>query len=617
MPCTVNLCEHNTTQQRPIFSSCFSTLRSTPTLDRSSPLLSTETLFYYVRRLGTLTHSLLHVYLSFLGFPDLLLHREVSNLPKSRAIASHDNHSAMNPVPSRFGQGPSEEMQRLHTQEAQQPFLQNQQQPQPHHQHQHHHSPFSSTQQQQHQQRHEGSRPVDQRSIPTGGTVAFSHPRGAQPTSPFAQSFSLSNFDGSHVSAASSTLNTNSGGYAPPPMLSSGLSGNQTYGYTVVSGNNHNNNNANSGNNSSITSSHTANNSSNNSNSNTGLESLESLASLSVLSPTLPLSGENNAGRRHSATGGHPADNNSSSVSPGGYFSSSFQPAPSVPVIYQSQDAASGVSANSNYNIKGNTRGGNGSNVHRNTSSGNTNGDHSSVSFQTSYSGPNSLDLFSGFQGQRKQTLSYPQVHHHHQQPQQQQQSSFRQVSSSYSITPPLPSPISGHPGPQHHSQQQDSFYRSSQQQQQQHYPPTSPSTSFSRDSLPRSRSQSLTTATATAAPVSISLATGATGAITASFTNTPTATGVSADTTGAKNGIVIPAHPRVLPPRPPQLTAPRKYHGRQMRKIPNSSVDHRQISGLEELMSPTRRVAHIVSEQKRREKINAGFEELKSVIPE
>ncbi|KAF9919424.1 hypothetical protein BGZ65_012211, partial [Modicella reniformis] len=28
-------------------------------------------------------------------------------------------------------------------------------------------------------------------------------------------------------------------------------------------------------------------------------------------------------------------------------------------------------------------------------------------------------------------------------------------------------------------------------------------------------------------------------------------------------------------------------------------------------------RVAHIVSEQKRREKINSGFEELKSVIPE
>lgn len=33
--------------------------------------------------------------------------------------------------------------------------------------------------------------------------------------------------------------------------------------------------------------------------------------------------------------------------------------------------------------------------------------------------------------------------------------------------------------------------------------------------------------------------------------------------------------------------------------------------------MDPTRRVAHIISEQKRREKINGGFDELKSVIPE
>ncbi|KAG0032931.1 hypothetical protein BGZ82_006326 [Podila clonocystis] len=31
----------------------------------------------------------------------------------------------------------------------------------------------------------------------------------------------------------------------------------------------------------------------------------------------------------------------------------------------------------------------------------------------------------------------------------------------------------------------------------------------------------------------------------------------------------------------------------------------------------PTRRIAHILSEQKRREKINGGFDELKSVIPE
>ncbi|KAK3846302.1 MAG: hypothetical protein J3R72DRAFT_471875 [Linnemannia gamsii] len=35
------------------------------------------------------------------------------------------------------------------------------------------------------------------------------------------------------------------------------------------------------------------------------------------------------------------------------------------------------------------------------------------------------------------------------------------------------------------------------------------------------------------------------------------------------------------------------------------------------DIADPTRRVAHIISEQKRREKINGGFDELKSVIPE
>ncbi|KAF9946853.1 hypothetical protein BGZ70_002997, partial [Mortierella alpina] len=74
---------------------------------------------------------------------------------------------------------------------------------------------------------------------------------------------------------------------------------------------------------------------------------------------------------------------------------------------------------------------------------------------------------------------------------------------------------------------------------------------------------------------------------------------------------------PRAIPPRPPQTSAPRKYHGRQTRKIPIPSIDHHQVSGLRELVPPTRRLAHILSEQKRREKINAGFEELKSVIPE
>ncbi|KAF9181007.1 hypothetical protein BGZ50_005761 [Haplosporangium sp. Z 11] len=68
----------------------------------------------------------------------------------------------------------------------------------------------------------------------------------------------------------------------------------------------------------------------------------------------------------------------------------------------------------------------------------------------------------------------------------------------------------------------------------------------------------------------------------------------------------------RILPPRQPQTSAPRKYHGRQQRKIPSA-----QPTTPKENADPTRRVAHIISEQKRREKINGGFDELKSVIPE
>ncbi|KAI8361552.1 hypothetical protein B0O80DRAFT_162397 [Mortierella sp. GBAus27b] len=67
----------------------------------------------------------------------------------------------------------------------------------------------------------------------------------------------------------------------------------------------------------------------------------------------------------------------------------------------------------------------------------------------------------------------------------------------------------------------------------------------------------------------------------------------------------------RALPPRPLQASAPRKYHGRQTRKQANSPLPPK------EPVDPTRRVAHIISEQKRREKINGGFDELKSVIPE
>ncbi|KAF9111298.1 hypothetical protein BGX27_005137 [Mortierella sp. AM989] len=79
---------------------------------------------------------------------------------------------------------------------------------------------------------------------------------------------------------------------------------------------------------------------------------------------------------------------------------------------------------------------------------------------------------------------------------------------------------------------------------------------------------------------------------------------------------LTIPA-PRIIPPsrilplRTPQTSAPRKYHGRQTRKLPTAPPVSK------EPVDPTRRVAHIISEQKRREKINGGFDELKSVIPE
>ncbi|KAG0273549.1 hypothetical protein BGZ95_010638 [Linnemannia exigua] len=71
-----------------------------------------------------------------------------------------------------------------------------------------------------------------------------------------------------------------------------------------------------------------------------------------------------------------------------------------------------------------------------------------------------------------------------------------------------------------------------------------------------------------------------------------------------------------MIPPRAPETGTPRKYHGRQLRKVPIPTID--LVSGVREyVVPPTRRLAHILSEQKRREKINAGFEELKSVIPE
>ncbi|KAF9905657.1 hypothetical protein EC991_001487 [Linnemannia zychae] len=77
-----------------------------------------------------------------------------------------------------------------------------------------------------------------------------------------------------------------------------------------------------------------------------------------------------------------------------------------------------------------------------------------------------------------------------------------------------------------------------------------------------------------------------------------------------SKSLTLIPPPRRTLPPRAPQTSAPRKYLGRQARKVPI-------VNEVKEVTTPTRRMAHILSEQKRREKINGGFDELKSVIPE
>ncbi|KAI8358104.1 hypothetical protein B0O80DRAFT_526944 [Mortierella sp. GBAus27b] len=59
------------------------------------------------------------------------------------------------------------------------------------------------------------------------------------------------------------------------------------------------------------------------------------------------------------------------------------------------------------------------------------------------------------------------------------------------------------------------------------------------------------------------------------------------------------------------QQTTSRRYLGRQSRKVTAPASPVKQI------VTPARRMAHVLSEQKRRGKINDGFEELKNVIPE
>ncbi|KAG0364129.1 hypothetical protein BGZ54_007816 [Gamsiella multidivaricata] len=300
----------------------------------------------------------------------------------------------------------------------------------------------------------------------------------------------MSSFGGSHTSVPSSMAHSSA--YAPPILSPTGLVSNQNFGGSSQNFEGGNGNGGNSGN-------HDSNN-----NNSSGLESLESLAALSVLSPALPLQGEG-SGRKNSLSDGQ-------SGSGVGYFSPSFQPPQSLPVIYQSQATGSSVKGGGN-----NSGGGGGGGV--GSGSGANNLYHSNST------------------------------------------SSFQSAASSSTFTP-------------------DTARR------------------------PRSRSKSLTTTTTSLSPVSFST----------------DKAGSSITLPSPSKKVVVPPHPRELPPRAPQLTAPRKYHGRQTRKVPIPSIDHHEISGLSALgvgVPPTRRLAHILSEQKRREKINSGFDELKTVIPD
>ncbi|KAI1316596.1 hypothetical protein EDD11_009721 [Mortierella claussenii] len=322
-----------------------------------------------------------------------------------------------------------------------------------------------------------------------------------------------------------------------------------------------------------------------------------------------------------------------------------------MPAIYQNQATAPILGSNSGLgtgsgNIgtmngqEGDTTrdaninsGGTGSGSGGGSGSGIYHGQNAST-FQNAYQP--AQDFFSSFQGHRGQPQQQQQQQHPYQQ-QQQQQSPLRQTpsySSSSSLSSSLPAQSGGlqqYSQQQRHRQQvtpsqqqlQDQSYRSPQHQQQQpsvqytqqdnsslthpSLQSNSSASSFPRDTRLRSRSQSLTTTL-----------TGPSTSSAAGFGSLSLpSSGITVSNAGGTKKVIIPARPRTIPPRPPQSSAPRKYHGRQMRKVPMSSLDHQQISGVRELVPPTRRLAHIQSEQKRREKINTGFDELKSVIPE
>ncbi|KAK3846289.1 MAG: hypothetical protein J3R72DRAFT_434548 [Linnemannia gamsii] len=389
----------------------------------------------------------------------------------------------------------------------------------------------------------------------------------------------------------------------------------------------------------------------------TGLESLESLASLSVLSPSLPVptgGGSNAGGGGGGVNRGGGPETMDRKNSAGGYFSPSFQPPPSMPAAFQShqqQQQGSYGSSQHHHHMEGNNQinssgsgGGDGHNASPYPSTSSSFGMPSSMS--------SSLPMPSNFHMYSPTHLLGPQ----HQSQQQQQQQQHHPLSgyslqdgSSPSSNPLLSSPQSnlsaaalstfsrGGSGetrprsrsvsPANHSSspinRNTRAYSTSYHPQQQHQrhsrnnqSDTLSTISSSSSSSTNATTSALFTGDSTGGPNSLSHMTPPPVPTTRASARATSLTSMSTTIGGGEGGPSIPSHPRMIPARAPETGTPRKYHGRQLRKVPIPTID--LVSGVRDyIVPPTRRLAHILSEQKRREKINAGFEELKSVIPE
>lgn len=364
----------------------------------------------------------------------------------------------------------------------------------------------------------------------------------------------------------------------------------------------------------------------------TGLESLESLASLSVLSPSLPV--PTGSGNRGGGGGPEVVDRKNS----GGYFSPSFQPLPSMPATFQShqqqqQQGSYGSPQHHHQGESSNTGDVHGASPYSSTTSCSFGMPPSSMS--------SSLPMPSNFHLYGQSHLMGPQ-----QSPQQQQQHhhplsgySLQDGSSSSSSNPLMASPQnngnnasmmssfsretrprsrSGSPGNQSHSSLSP-IRRNTRINSLSHHFRSNNSNNNSQQaealSTFSSSSSSSTATTSTSATTWTGGGSGA-GGTGDPYTLSPMTPPPVPTTRSSARGLSIPPQPRMIPPRALETSTPRKYHGRQLRKVPIPTID--LVSGVRDyVVPPTRRLAHILSEQKRREKINAGFEELKSVIPE